>query len=121
MSATCHSPQIIRLIEIPGTMSVRSGLLGTGGSLAICWRRDRLGRWRPVGQLAEVARYHSLLAQNPARAQKQDGAERDADHDDLQRGCARLLLGWEQHRIGAGRTRPYAPHQHRAEDRAAIV
>ena len=68
-----------------------------------------------------MARHDALLAENAARAQQQDGAERDADHDDLQRRGARLLAGRKQAGDGAGRRRPDAPDQHRAEDRAAIV
>ena len=58
---------------------------------------------------------------NPRGRSSRTSAQRDADHHDLQRGSARLVLRREQHGDGGGRGGPHAPHQHRAQDRAAIV
>src|SRR4051812_11629100 len=120
MSATCQRPHMSRLIERPETISMRSGLSATRGSVAVCWRRGWLSRG-PPDQFAQMARHHPLFAQYAARPNKQDGAERHADHDDLQSRRARLLAWREQRRDGAGGCRPDAPDQSRAENGAAIV
>src|SRR5688500_16622359 len=110
MSATCQRPQTRRLIDKPSFIAVRSGAFDIGG-FSIGWQT----------RAAEVARYDTLLAENAARANEEEGAEREADHEKRQSSGGRLLARRKEPGDGCCRRRPDAPDEHRPEDRATIV
>src|SRR5487761_2177432 len=114
-SATCQSPQTRRLAERPSGKVQRSGMFGIGQLSSWILGRPRFG------PLVDMARDDAQFAQYAAWPEQQDGTERDADEDDLQRRGAGLVAGGHDRGDHRARRRPDAPDQHRAKNSAAIV
>src|SRR3569833_250915 len=71
-SATCHRPQINRLISRPSPIVRRSGVSGMG-RLVVDWA----GRIGGAGPSDEVTRHHTQFPEDAAGAEKQYRAEGD--------------------------------------------